>query len=516
MDKTDSLLKKNVLFYFTWQLRPVHHGIIIEKLKAIADDPEIDNVYFLTCSGSLKPCYTNREGIESFCHTCRFNTITALKTFKNKVIHLTIEEFNTHSIHGKKFAYDSVDSIKELKYKMSNIGYGALSSYISFTRNLEPAFNKEFKYYFDTLIENQVRLTDTLLELITSKKINQVYFFNGRTADTRPLYDICKALNISFTSLEMISVSDTECYVNSFQNCLPHDIEYHHSRMIKTWDESKDDETTKIKTGSSFFENRLNGVLTRDRKVYTNEQVMNKLPFGWDKSKRNIVIFNSSEDEFAAIGDIFESKALFPSQELGIRAILKHFENNKTLHFYLRIHPNLKDVNYSYNTRLLELASEFQNLTVIPPDSDISSYALMNATEKLIVFGSSIGAEATFSGKPVILLAGSFYYYLDIAYKPVSKEELVELLLLKLLPKSKLEAIKYGYYMMNYVRYTTLNTNSPVPLIIAGKQIGFGHQHLKILGSKLIFRIVEKSISFIYFWENKVQYTIPRTEKSEL
>ena len=489
---------RNILFYYSWQIKPVHFGIVIEKLQAMVDEMkgEEGKIYFLSCDGPLKPCYTNRYADPAICSVCRFNNDTALKPFADKIEILKLSQFSK-SHNFPEYDYESVEDIKKITYKDANIGYGALSSYISFTRNLEPVMDDDFRKYFNSLLNSQIILTDALLEIIGDKKITNTYFFNGRTADTRPLYDISVSRNIPFISLEMIPKKADEFYINEFVNCLPHDIDFHANRIEKVWETSEESVDEKIKIGNAFFENRRNGVLVRDRRVYTAGQEQGLLPDDWDSSKKNISIFVSSEDEFAAIGDIFEKLAVFSTQEMGIVSILEHFADNKQMHFYVRLHPNLAKISYSYHTRLIDLEKKYDNLTMIKADSKISTYALIDNSDTVIAFGSTTGVEACYWGKPVILLAGSFYYHQDIAYKPQTPEELYTLLEQDLEVKPKVEAAKYGYYLMSYSKYTRKNKFSPVPLKVLGKNVGLGHHHLKILGSKMLYRITERSLQII-------------------
>ncbi|NDI97586.1 hypothetical protein GWA97_00670 [Flavobacterium sp. LaA7.5] len=502
---------KNILFYYSWQTKPVHFGIVIEKLHSIIDEMKgkEGKIYFMSCDGPLKPCYTNRHADPAVCSICRFNNDIGLKPFGDKIETIKLSEF-TKKRDYPVYDYTSVEDIKKIKYKDVNIGYGALSSYISFTRNLEPVMDADFRKYFDSILNSQVNLTEALLEIIENKKITNTYFFNGRTADTRPLYDISKSRDIPFISLEMIRKKKDEFYINEFINCLPHDIDFHTQRMNRVWDESQESVEEKVKIGSAFFENRRNGILVRDKRVYTAGQQQGLLPDNWDNNKRNIAIFVSSEDEFAAIGDIFEKLAVFKTQETGIINILEHFANNNQIHFYIRLHPNLAKVTYSYHTRLVELQDKYANLTIIRANSKISTYALIDTSSTVIAFGSTTGVEACYWGKPVILLAGSIYYHLNVSYKPKSMEELYSLLMQDLEPKPKVEAAKYGYYLMSYSKYTRKNKFSPVPLKALGKDIGLGHHHLKIFGSKILYRITERSLQIISnkFFSKKI--TIPR------
>jgi hypothetical protein len=507
-------MKKSVLIYFTWQLRPAHHSIVIQELDKTLERDDVGKVYFITCGGSLKPCYTNREGNPSTCILCKFHKNTALDKYKNRINHIELNDKNLNlGKYTEEYTYNSVDEIKKIKYKDCFIGYGALSSYISFTRNLEPQMDMQFRSYFDKMLNNQKALGDYFKDFIQSNEIEEVLFFNGRTSNVRPLYDISKALKIEFHSLELIKSSDLDYRVNKFKNSLPHDIEFHDQRMSETWNDSSTTLDEKIEIGSSFFENRRKGILTRDRKVYTNNQRSGELPNKWNNEIDNIVIFSSSEDEFASIGDIFESKALFPSQEKGLKEIFDNFNDDETVHFYLRVHPNLNEVNYQYHKRLYDFEKNYRNVTVISSSSTVNSYTLMDAADKVIVFGSSTGVEACYWGKPVILLGGSFYYYLDVAYKPSTVDEIYGLIKNELTPKPKIDAIQYGYYLMNYKEYTLPNSQDPQSLNILGFNLGLGFDFLKSHNSKTIFKIKEKGLKRILNYKKEKLYPLPLKEK---
>ena len=94
----------------------------------------------------------------------------------------------------------------------------------------------------------------------------------------------------------------------------------------------------------------------------------------------------------------------------------------------------------------LELNSP--NLTLIRPEESVDSHALAEKMEKVISFGSTIGIEVAFWGKPVILLSECYYSLLDCCYKPRQLSEIFELIEAKLDPKPQEEAIKFGYWNM--------------------------------------------------------------------
>lgn len=73
----------------------------------------------------------------------------------------------------------------------------------------------------------------------------------------------------------------------------------------------------------------------------------------------------------------------------------------------------------------------------------------MNAADKVISFGSTMGVEANYWGKPSILLSASEYYNLGVCYLPSSIEELCEMIKADLQPLAKEGALKYAFYLLD-------------------------------------------------------------------
>ena len=215
------------------------------------------------------------------------------------------------------------------------------------------------------------------------------------------------------------------------------------------WKDEYIPQVEKERIGRRFFESKYTHAFGGD-KDYTAKQIAAKLPENWDNTKKNYVIFNSSEDEFTAIGGEYEERKVFNSQYDGVAYIASLLKNRKDVNIYLRIHPNLAKIKYKYHTDLLSLGEKYDNLFVIPGDSDVSSYALMREAYRVITFGSTTGIEATYMGKTVIALCINWFSGLDISYNPTTVEEAEQLILAEnLSPKPQTEAIKFGYFIMN-------------------------------------------------------------------
>lgn len=138
-----------------------------------------------------------------------------------------------------------------------------------------------------------------------------------------------------------------------------------------------------------------------------------------------------------------------PEQDstLLMAAICSYFQTNTKYHFYIRIHPNMKSQYSSQIEDLRTLASlSLPNLTIIWPEEGVNSYELLKKCQKVVSFGSTMGVEATYWGKPSIVCGNNLWVGPEFAYYPKTVRELIQLLLTdNLLPKDQSSAIKWGY-----------------------------------------------------------------------
>jgi hypothetical protein len=413
-----------------------------------------DTVKIVVCDSIIDICNTNRSGSWLICAWCKsYRKILFRHLPKDTEIFYYTDFYlpeNKSIVESLAFEYNSVEEIKKLTYKNVNVGYGAFSTYVTWTRNLYPNMNDEFKMFFNQYLKAECVATEVLGNILGKIHPDVVHLFNGRHVDTRPFFDLPKSLGYPVITYENVR-RDTKKGLFSymfFENVLPHDIKYLCGVINKVWDDSTLTEDKKLAMGESFFANRKASRYAGD-KIYTRSQKYGALPEGFDKSKRNIAIFTSSEDEFASIGAEYDDDRLFGSQSRGIAEILERFKSDDNFHFYLRVHPNLKNVGYKYHTSLTELGKRYKNVTIIKAKDKTSSYSLLENVEKVLVFGSTIGLEACYWGKPVILLCAAFYKYLDVCYKPENVEEAFSLIAANdLSAKDKTGAVKYGFYVM--------------------------------------------------------------------
>lgn len=426
--------------------------VTLENANILAEQGE--DVKLIYCDGNPgNLCWINTQCDKMMCKICTRYRKNMFSGLNKKVQPIPISAFfkkNLNDYRDLTFEYKSNTDIKKLTYNHVSIGYAALSAYISPTRNLYPLMDAEFRQYFDTLLKTEVILTDIVNAALEKFQPDAVGIFNTRFTVSKPVFDTCCYQNVEVMVYETTGNVVNGRQLTYFKNSAPQDVSYNTQLLHTMWTTSPLSDQEKIKIGTKFFQDRRGAIPAGD-KVYIGDQKEGLLPDNWDDKKHNIVIFNSSEDEYVSLGEEFDHN-LFPSQYQGIKTIFEHFKNEKDYHFYLRVHPNLKNIKYNYHVKLYDLAEIGDNITIIPGNSPVSTYALMDAAEKIIVFGSTTGYEAVFWGKPVISLCLCEYSMLDICYSPTTIEELDNLITQDLKPKDKMPAIKLAYYHMNKER----------------------------------------------------------------
>lgn len=386
-------------------------------------------VYLVGCDETIGICNHNNVASCLFCKYCKHIMHNKFKELSNdnKIHCYSLSDLKEKYYTGLSqkhpvYNYDNIKELKAIVYKNVDIGFGAFSEFATATRNIMPSFNSFFKKYINFILERECVLTDILIGLMDDIQFDAVCFHNGRFPNYKPFCNLAERRGINFVVTELQKDIHGNMTKNYFYNDVPHSVKAIGHKAIRIWQRSSED---KVKVAEDFFNNRRHGKYAGD-KIYTSMQKEGLLPEEFDGEKINIAIFNSSEDEYISISNEFDNGNLYENQYTGLKDIFDHYKKRKDIHFYLRIHPNLKKVPYRSHTDLYKL--KYDNVTIIPPADSISSYALMDACDKVVVFLSSMGLESNYWGKPVIALSLSEYDVLDLVYTPKTREELWKLI----------------------------------------------------------------------------------------
>ncbi|CAH0534671.1 hypothetical protein VST7929_02621 [Vibrio stylophorae] len=395
------------------------------------------NLTILTCSGDGDACLYNPLGLPSTCRRCKKRTQDALSHIKGDFTLKFTQKQNEFA-----FDYQSIEDLKSLKHLNCHVGYSALSTYATLTRSADINFqNAKTRKIINLYLQTASRLAESTFNIINNYNIDEFVLFNSRLNTYRSFFDLAIETGKATSVLEFVA-SQKKAII--FKNAMPHSIEYNSLLIQELYKNIGHLET--ITRGHDFFERRLNSQFSNEES-YTKHQDTNTLPIEFNANNKNISIFNSSEDEFMAIGGSWEDNRLFKTQYEGLKFISEYAKDHSTV-FFLRIHPNLNNTQASYLEKLSSLSHD--KFIVIPADSPISTYTLMLKSDAVITFGSSIGIEATYWDKPSILLGNCFYRHLGVTHTPNSIEKLTKLLDITPAPiNNKLGCLKMASHMIN-------------------------------------------------------------------
>ena len=395
-----------------------------------------DSVVQLICENDLPACDINPFYHPEACERCiskRKNGYSLLpKVLKTKRFFQLTEEDKIRIKQTPK-VFANITELKKLKVDEYEIGYSIASSIISIYRDPNPTLDPK---WVERYIIGCLGVYFSIINYLKENPTDIVYAFNGRLSHTKAVLQACKSMQVKCILHER---GNSMPFYSLFEHTSIHDLKNTQRLIMESWNNADPDHRTARAT--QWFNTRIGGKMENWYSFLENQTY--ELPENWDESKNNILICNSSEDEFASLNDDWKNH-LYVNQTDGIFKIINDTKDIENIHIYLRVHPHLAKVNNADLTELLSIKSS--NFTIIPASSTISTYKLVQNASHIITFGSTIGMEATFMGKPSILAGKSFYYKLGGTYEPETHQELIELLKQDLLPKPKEIALIYAYF----------------------------------------------------------------------
>ena len=430
---------------FSPYLSSLFNAVMLDRLQEEIEAGS-EKIYFLSCFQTFDICSFNVGGDVSNCYYCEANIRNTLKWVEGDYELLKLSELITAS--DRAIADDYFQDVKtvhrDLYYENFDVGESSISPYI--TRTRDRSLIKENKDGFLRRVSYNSLLTYMgVKRFLEENKIEKVLFFNGRLDYTRAVLRACQALSIDCYLYERVRPGGV---IERFHNVLPHTITEKQRMIDEAWDDHSLPREEKMRIGSSYYERKRKGEVVIGRS-FVDAQKKGTLPAEIDFSKKNVIIYNSSDDEIVAVGAIYKNP-YFDDQETGIRYVVDLFGTKyPEYNLIIRMHPNLRGLTYDYVTVIREMHQKYPNVFVIGPESEVDTYALLDTAWKVISFGTSMGLEGTFWGKPVVLLAKARYFYGDVAHVPENLAAIEGLLTSEIPPKDKVNAIKFGYYYLN-------------------------------------------------------------------
>ena len=402
---------------------------------------------------------------------------------------MTVKDFYCLTLEQQKYieeiesiSISSLETLEKITIDDSDIGMAALRSVIFSLNEPCPDTHKHRDLIARYLVA-AATVHFSIKNHLVDEQPDEFILFNGSFAAMRPALRIARSLNIETYVHEL---ADAPGRYSLTKNAYPHHLDVLKQEVETLYASSCLTDSAKQETAHEWYSNRFNRNVPSWWFDFTRNQQAGLLPniFSQEHSSKyvKIGIFNSSEGEFTTIAEY--TNPFYKDQNQGIYQILKDLKAQNSLKFFLRVHPNLSGADNS-QTRFLEILDqefgdrELGNLEVIPADSPINTYDLIDACDLVLTFGSTVGIEAVYRGKPSILMGKALYEDLGCVIKPNSHVDLVEILnhyiLFRSLPEtyslpntqiSKIATIKYGFFLkhwgypLEYVKFHSLDKAS--------------------------------------------------------
>lgn len=414
-------------------------------------------VYWMICNGDFQTCFHNPEHKLMHCKVCHSRVNNGMKALQNQVnnhenlhiLHynqfLTLSRFKQDSNFPTSFDFTDIKTLKTSFYKDYDNGMATMSSLVSYTRDHEPDLKKHQDFIYRGLLTGAY-LYEVFQLVLNEIKPDLTILFNGRFVENRPLLRVCEARKVDYVTHER--GGNLKKFLFRL-NSIPHSFAAIDKEMNMLWDAAVDN---KIEIGQKFFIKKVKRVEDAWHS-FTKDQKFGRLPasFSENENKKIITIFNSSLDEYEGLAGF--GPKFYANDNEGIKQISTSLLDFPNIKLYLRVHPNLKGLDNSQNRFINQEIKGLESVEIIPAEDSVDTYELVKKSDIIIVFTSTVGIEAAFLNKKVVLLGRAMYENLDCVVIPKSHEELMTILTDETyeFPQSNLEApLKFGYWYENF------------------------------------------------------------------
>jgi Capsule polysaccharide biosynthesis protein len=316
----------------------------------------------------------------------------------------------------------------------AEIGWGVLSSVVDMTRNPFVSLNTHARL-FEQFLQSALLTYELVRAAIRQFGPETVVLFNGRYATTRAVFAAARAEGAR--ALIHDRGRDKDHYWLATEPIL--DPDYIQRCIVEFW------RTDLAPAGEQFFHERRARVEKLWRS-YTKRQTVGRIPAAMRDAARWVVFFTSSDDEYVAVGDKYLNRA-FPDQIDAVRAVEKALSAFPGHRLCVRIHPNVatKSREQIAFWRKLEVPGGI----VVAAEEDFDSYAILERADVVCSYGSTVGIEATYWGKPSLLTGRSIYDRLGATFNATGIEQIRDFVAQPIV-FPQLGALMYGAFFARY------------------------------------------------------------------
>ncbi len=389
---------------------------------------------FFMCDSALKSCSVNVFNKKSICKLCKYKAKKGFNAFNKRNKNSELIKVKRSDLFNSNIDYESYDSNVQRELLLgvhSTIGSQLRLDDMSL-------LDKRWRQVKNKMLQSSYALFTYFDHFLSNNNVNNFIIFNGRLSCARPLIESSKKNKVNYNLFDAAVNGKVPMYST---NEMFHSIEFEKRNSfityLKYFKESRN-------LAKEYFSYKRKKIPINDV-AYTKNQIDNYI----DESVRNfskpiISIFVSSDDEYRFIGSDW-SKYTILDQIDSIRELINSKLSEK-FDFVIKMHPNQKSIHKSTMNKYKLLSKDVK---VLFPDNYTDSYALIEYSELIINFCSSIAVEANYLRKPVVQIGPSKFIKFSIANFVENTDSAIKIIYNKKYKVMPLRGsiISFTYYM---------------------------------------------------------------------
>lgn len=327
---------------------------------------------------------------------------------------------------------DSIDSLRNFRFDGAAIGLGTLASLVRRLGDSAPGFEQN-QAIVDQLLNSAYQAFALSRQLIESWRPASVLVYNGRFAVSKGISEAARLSGAEVLYHELVSTCE-RFYLSRHS---VHSMRHSRRDLVELWESAGED---KYELAERYFTPGRGGITLFETQFLEFQRRDQASP----RSDRwQIVYFVSSIDEYAAVEDGFEDP-LFESQHAAAQWLADWVAEHPDTELIIRLHPRMRLLSVRERCWWDSLGSA--NVTVLYAESPVDSYGLAAQADRVVVYHSSMGAEASYLGAVSILIGDADYRGLGCVYEPKTVAELDRLLCeVGLRAKPRENCLPFGY-----------------------------------------------------------------------
>ncbi len=398
-------------FRGAWLLHGTLEALLAEGLRRRGGQPTI-----FVCSGRLSRTLPGRApacGIANFHDTRSFSCANCLRcglTLAGALGLPTVRLDDLIDPHQQEDLLASLDhlgadSLEGLRRRDLPLGEWALTMSRWFLCVSDVSAVPEGQDVLRSFCSTAVLLAEATPVLLERVQPDVVVMLNGVFLAERILRAEAQRRGIRVVTYEHGQMPDTYCFSESIAN---------HYDLGALWEEVKDQRMTDIQTArlDAYLAERRQGVPgINSWSMITEVENRIRARLALDPARPLAILFTNVTWDSAAQ----DRDRGFPGMFAWIAESIRLFEALPEAQLVIRIHPG--EVRFpGFETRdpvLARIGAAFphlpDNVRVVPPQDELSSYALIKLARCGLVYTSTVGLEMAMEGYPVVV-AGDVHY----------------------------------------------------------------------------------------------------------